>query len=330
MISERHVIDEAKAALLADPPALFSVNYEAMRKAYPMQGILAQGICALLCASKGILLDAGRIKDMRGLVRSRTGAMSQFRGLPLLPLSALLSTSLMPDSDLERVQKQYEVFRQAGFRNSPYLVEAAFWPLLYGEALASETCVTAYEMQYAQRKARPLLEAQPSYGYALNLAAAGMGAERAHAETERGYELLKQEFPASGTTYALARALLLGDGETTHKCGRVIELYHALRMLGLKYGRHHELPTLGLLSLLPQDPAALAEGIRQMEERLNRDKGFKSWATPQAYRLLFSLGLYAVSMPAPDTQHETLLMQGLMRSVTGLMLAAQAAAAASS
>jgi hypothetical protein len=267
---------------------------------------------------------------MRQLVRSRTGAFSAFRGMPLLKISTLLSTSLMPDSDFERVQKQYETFRQAGFGNSSYLAEAAFWPLLYGETLELETCQTANDMLAAQRKAHPFLDAQPGYGYALCLAAAGAGAAAAHAETEHGYALLKKKFPAAGTSYALARVLMLGQGGMAHHCERVIALYDALRARGLKYGRYHELPLLGLFSLLPQDAEALAEGIAQADERLKLEKGFKSWTTGQANRLLFSLGLCAMGMPDLEERYKTLLAQGLMQAVLGLMIAAATSAAASS
>ena len=323
-------MDEAKAALLADPLALFNANREAMRGTFPGQGLLTHGVCAFLCAPKGILLDAARIKDMRQVVRSRTGITSQFRGYPMLPLCTLLSSSLMPDSDFERVQKQHEALRQAGFRNSPYLAEAAFWPLLYGEELGQDACAAACDMQRAARKAHPFLDESSGCGYALGLAAAGVDASVAHAETERGYELLKKEFPSAGTSYALARVLMLGNGETEHKCERVIALYRSLRALDLKYGRYHELPPLGLLSLLPLETAALAEGIKQIDELQKREKDFKSWATPQAYRLLFSLGLYAMGQPGVEERYQALLMQGLMQSVAGLMIAASAAAAASS
>lgn len=330
MMDGRHVLDEAKAALLADPVALLIANREAMRAAFPAQGLLTQGLCAFLCAPKGILLDAARVKDMRQLVRSHTELSSPFRSFPLLPLSTLLSTSLMPDSDFECVQKQYEVLRQVGFRNSPYLAEAAFWPLLYGETLAQEVCQAAGDMLAAQRRAHRFLDAQPGCGYALAAAAAGMDVSTAHTETERGYALLKKDFPCAGTSYALARTLLLGEGDMAHNCGRVTALYHALRARGLKYGRYHELPLLGLITLLPQEPEAIAEGIGQADERLKQAQGFKSWTTGQSNRLLFALGLYAMGLPGLEERYKTLLSQGLMQAVMGLMIAASTAAAASS
>ena len=44
---------------------------------------------------------------------------------------------------------------------------------------------------------------------------------------EHGYALLKKKFPAAGTSYALARVLMLGQGGMAHHCERVIAALQA-------------------------------------------------------------------------------------------------------
>ncbi|MDO4572033.1 MAG: DUF4003 family protein [Clostridia bacterium] len=322
---ERHVIDEELKALLSDPVRLFLTNREAIRRELPMQGAPMHCLCALLCAGRALRLDAGCVRDMRALIRSRTGPFSYFRGVPMLPLATLLSFSLMPESDLERVEKCYAALKAAGFSGSPYLAEAAFLPLALEGAFDAPACAAAaYDMWRRQRKAHPFLSAETACMYALLAAAQGAEPEGAHRETELGYRLLRTEFPAAGTTHAAARVLALGPGETEDKCRRAIELYQAMAARGMKFGRYYELPALAALALLPLEPEALAEGAVRTDARLGAEKGFSAWSLQASQRRLYAASLYAVSASAwPEAAG---LEQSVMQSVTGAIIAAQTAA----
>ncbi len=325
MNGERHVIDAELKALLEDPVKLFLANRESMKQSFPWQGAATHCLCALLRTSRAALLDGGRVHEMRALVRGRTGGFSQFRGLPLLPLSTLLSGSLMPEGDLDDALKLHGMLREAGFPNSPYLAEAAFLPLMIRQEFDAEACVgAAYDMFKMQREARPLLGAETACLYTLLAAMAGETAERSHDETERAYPVLKATFPASGTTYALARVLTLGEGETEQRCACVIELYQKLGESGLRFGRRFELPALGVLSLLPVEPRQMAQGIADMDARLKREKGFSAWSVQASLRILYAASLYALTL-APE-QRDIPLCVGLVQSVTGVLSAAQTAA----
>lgn len=327
MNGDRHVIDEELKALLEDPVQLFLTNREAMKKALPWQGAMTHCLCALLCAPHAMRLDTQRLLDMRKLVRERTGLFSPFRGLPILPLATLLTGSLMPEDDLERVLRLYQTLRDAGFTPSPYLAETAFLPLLMTQAFDAGACAAAAkDMLRQQRRARPFLDAQTTCMYAMLSAIAGNEPESAHIETELGFHLLKTVFPPAGTTYALARVLTLGEGETEKKCERVTALYEGLRTQGIHYGRFYELPALGVLSLMPVGLEELIRGIADMDARLRAEKGFSAWSLQSAQRVLYAASLYAVTLDSE--RQEAWLQQGLLQSVAGVLIAAQAAACA--
>lgn len=326
-MGSRHVIDEELKALLSDPVKLLVTNRDAMKKEFPWEGTLTHTLCALLLTQKGILLDAPRIRTMRTLVRSQVGAFSTFRGIPMLPLAAQLSMSMMPESDLARVLTLYEELKNAGFHSTVYTAETAMLALTLPEENDGRAhAETAHTLVRLQKDAHPFLESDLASLYAFLAAAAGRPVDACHAETEAGYLLLKKEFPSSGTTYALSRVLTLSGGDPAQTAVRAVALYDAFRAEGLKFGRHFELPALGVLSLLPGPVGEIAAGVKSLDTRLRAEKGFSVWSVQKTQRILFSASLYACGRV--DAEQETWLSQGLMQSFTGVLIAAQTAAIA--
>ena len=124
------------------------------------------------------------------------------------------------------------------------------------------------------------------------------------------------------------------------KCRRLLNLYYALKENGMRYGREYELPTLGVLSMLPVGIDALTMDVAQVDEYLADQRGYGLFGVGRKQRLMHAAMLVACDYADGENQTvmNTAALNGYNRfnyrtrrmAICATIAASSAAAAASS
>lgn len=140
-------------------------------------------------------------------------------------------------------------------------------------------------------------------------------------EIEKCYITLKNEFLPSDSVLSLSMIMALCEEMSVEtKCGRVLEIYNALRSRDIKYSRSDYLPTLGAIAVTDADISQTADDIKEVYDYLKTQKGYGFFSSSKQDRALHSLMIVA----AQTAQMNTELGISLVIS-TVLVIAAQMA-----
>ncbi len=280
--------------------ALFLENQEKLRRMFRWENSNLHPLCAAILSARDVKADPDKLEECRQLLKKHTGLFSIFRGTVTLPVITMLSLSENPAGHLERTKILYELLKKHFF-SSEYLPIAAVMiaeqaEMEEYEALAEKTR-KIYDLM---KQEHPFLTSSEDSPYAAMMALSGKKEEELIEETERCYRELKTEFSSGNALQALSHVVALGEGETSEKCQRVIELYGNLKEEGHRYGRGYELATLGVLAPLHGEIVGFTQEIAEIDDFLKFQKGFGIFGVGAKQRLMYA-GILAMSNHVDST-----------------------------
>lgn len=264
----------------------FIENRDIVRSVFKMERGFMYPVCAAIITDKGKRADAERLRMCRDLLKAQTGAFSNFKGLSKLALICMMSVDVNPEQRLKNAQQVYAHLK-ASFSGSPYLCVAAMVisELVdpgYYKAMAEHT---RRIYQLLKNKHPFLIGAEDSIFSAL-LAVSKKTDDRILYETERCYGLLKPHFHSQNAVQSLSHVLALCEGKPEEKCEATIALFERMKNDGLRYGTDFELPTLGVLAMLPVDPELIFAELREVDAYLSKKRGYGVFGLGKRQRLM--------------------------------------------
>lgn len=306
----------------------FIAHRDAVRAAFRWDNSMLYPVAASIFCEQGIGVADGeseRLRDCRALLKEETGALHGFRGYAMTVTCAILAADGDPARRLSRSLALYGAFR-AHFTSSQYLpVAAVMLSGILPEGSYAALAERTREIYDRMRKEHPLLTSSEDAVFAAMLALSDERNDDVILETERCYRILKGEFFSSNAVQSLSHVLALQKGRAEEKCERVLSFYRDLREYGRKYGTGYELATLGVLALLPGDPAEIREDLLDVETHLRGETGYGFFGASTAQRLMHAAMLVSIDRRGETDLGAAAAAQGAIASVIASVAAQQAA-----
>ena len=299
----------------------FIENRDIVKTTFKMESSFLYPICAAIITDKGKRADPERLKLCRDILKAQTGAFSNFRGLSKMALICMMSIDTNPEQRLKNAQQVYEHLRSS-FTGSQYLCVAAM--------VISELIDPGYYKPMAEHTRRiyqllkskhPFLTGSEDSVFSALLAISKKTDERIVDETEQCYTLLRPHFFSNNAVQSLSHVLALCEGRPQEKCEATVTLFQRLKEEGLRYGTDFELPTLGVLAMLPTDRDTILRELREVDGYLAKQKGYGIFGLGKRQRLMHA----AMIVTGDHLEHCANTQTTLDHRVMALAAAQQAA-----
>lgn len=308
----------------------FIENRDVVRSCFAMESTYLYPICAAVITDRDMRADPERLKRCKELLKEQTGVFSQFRGNPRLAMIALMSVDSNPNLRLKNAQQVYEHLKDH-FSGSAYLCVAAMViaDLVdpgYYKPMAEHT-----RHIYSLLKSKhPFLTGAEDSVFSALLAVSKKTDERIVEETELCYQLLKKQFGSGNGPQSLSHVLTLCEGDTEEKCAATVSLYEELKSRGCAYGKGLELPTLGVLAMVPGDRQELLQDVLDVDGYLAKKKGYGVFGIGKRQRLMHAAMIvtmeYLRSTAANASGHRMLALVAAQQAALCAAIAAATAA----
>ena len=263
---------------------------DAVEKAFRWDNAALHAVCANIFCAHGKAADPERLKECRKIIRDNTGFRSKFRSKKVRSiLAAMLSLQEKPEDRMALANGFFRLLKRQ-FKGSEYLVLTAFLLAdLADQTFTEDTIARGKELYTRMNRQHRLLTNKTDSVFAMLMALSGKTTDELTEETEACYQMLRKKFSNNGAQTS-AQILSMADGTPEEKVRRVTDLYDALREAGIRYGRSNEPAPLAALSLADSPLSALTEELREADEFLKTQKGFKgSRESEQAERAMYAV-----------------------------------------
>ena len=143
-----------------------------------------------------------------------------------------------------------------------------------------------YEMM---KDEHPFLTSSEDCVFAVMLAMSPRTDEELIREVETCYNILKERFSDRNAVQSLSHVLALTDsdrGIASDKCRDTIRLFDVLKEKKHKYGTEYELPTLGVLAVLPCGIDETVRDLIEVSDFLKTQKGYGFWGFDRVQRMM--------------------------------------------
>jgi hypothetical protein len=308
---------------MRDKCSLYVDNYLSLKESFKWGYAMNNRLGALLYTMENSPVDVAVIKKCREIIKANTNIFSYFQSSTSFIVATILSLKAEPEIKIREAVSIYESLKREGFHSSPYLVLAAASIVMYTEPENQRKCVTRAKAFFDAMKAEHrFLTTADDYTFAALLALSEKEVNPTIREIESCYYWLKNDFRNSNAVQSLAQVLSFHEETMQVKCKRVVDLYQALKIRGLKFGQYIELPFLGVVAMLPKEVDTIADDIAEVDRYLKDIKGFGSWSIAAKERLMFAAALVCDGFL--DDAAKGAFIGTTSNAITSLLLAQQA------
>ncbi len=306
-----------------DKCSLYVDNYLKLKSSFKWGYAMNNRLGALLYTMENSPVDVAAIKNCREVIKDSTSIFSYFQSSTSFIFATILSLKEEPENKIREAVRIYELLKREGFHSSPYLVLAAASIVMYTEPNEQQSCVTRAKAFFdAMKEEHRFLTTADDYTFAALLALSEKEVNPTIREIESCYHWLKNDFRNSNAVQSLAQVLSFNEETMQEKCKRVVDLYQALKVRGLKFGLYIELPFLGVVAMLPKEVSAIADDIAEVDRYLRDIRGFGTWSISAKERLMFAAALVCDSFLSDAAKGA--FIGTTSNAITSLLLAQQA------
>lgn len=322
---------------LQDRCEAYIENRDIVKSAFKTESSYMYPICASIITDKGKRADPERMKQCRDILKQQTGAFSNFRGIAKLALIAMMSVDVNPSARLAHAQQVYDHLKSS-FISSQYLCVAAM--------VISDLVDPGYYKPMSEHTRRiysllkskhPFLTGAEDSVFSALLAVSKKTDERIVDETEQCYALLKPHFHSGNAVQSLSHVLALCEGRSEEKCAATVSLYQQLQDRGYRYGTDFELPTLGVLAMVPEQRDVILQELQEVDAYLAKQKGYGVFGLGKRQRLMHAAMIVtgdhldrSTALLSAAVTHSTLALAAAQQAALCAAIAATTAAAAAS
>ena len=290
----------------------FTASRDAVKAAFRWDNKVLHSVCANIFCANGRTADTDRLKECRGVIKSRTKLFSDFRKGRIRPLLAsMLALGEKPEDRMDLANEYYSLLKR-NFKKSEFLVLAAILLTdLQGKTLTEETAARGKELFRRMNKQHRILTNKADSVFSMLLAFSEKTDDELLEDVEACYRALKARFSSSGDAQTAAQILSVAPGAPEEKAKRVIELYDALLEAKVKYGRARELAPLAALSLADTAVPVLVEEIREADEFLGTGKYYGSKDEELNQRAMHAVMIVSDQYAGTDSVNATVMTNTL-------------------
>ncbi len=298
-------------------------NRELLHKAFFLENGLMTVVAGAVFAEKNKTADPEFVKECRDLLKKKKGPFSEIRGNNELLISAKMALSGSPEQYLEDIVGIYNKLQRGKFFGSRHGVLAASSICDAKKANDTERVLEKTTAIIKGMKAvHPFLTSDEDTGFAVLLAMTDKSVEQILEEVEESYQYLKKDFVFhDNAVYSLAQVLTTYAGDSKEKCRFALEIFEAFKSAGFKYGKDHELPSLGILVNLGPEIGEIVAEVIEVAEALKEHKGFGMLDMSKQTRLMISAMIVSSAFGEDNTVANASVASGAL----SLLIAEQAA-----
>ncbi|MGF6356215.1 hypothetical protein ABIE27_004132 [Paenibacillus sp. 4624] len=302
---------------------LFVANTLILKKPFKWQHPIMRRLAALLYVVENKSIDPEAIQQSNDLMKQHTKRFSAFRGPSSFHIAAMLSLTTDQLTRLQHTIQVHDLMKEIKFRNSDYLVMAAYQIAAQVPPDQFQHTVERAKSFYDRMKEEhPFLTGHDDYIFTVMLAFSDLEVDTAIAHMEQFYRELKPNFSAKNSVQTLTHILVIGDGGP-EVSERLLALSEAFRSRNLRMDKTYTLPSLALFALLPAEIDLLVDQVVETYDWLRIQEGFGAWSINKQELLLFSSALTALQH-VERLQNE-ILTSSMSTTITNIIAAQQAA-----
>ena len=274
---------------------LLAENRNLLHKGFMMESSLIKAVAAASFAQKEETVDVEKIKECRKILRKKQGALSYFRGNNELVISSRMALSSNPEKYIDDVTYIYDRMQEGKFFGSSYRVLAAITICDAGKASEVETILDRTNaIMKGMNDVHPFLTNDEDTCFAVILAMTDKSIEEILSEVEETFKYIKKNFTFhENAAYSLSQVLTTYSGSSEAKADKALEILDAFKEADVKYGKDHELASLGVLVNLNMNTKDIASEVIEAADFLKSQKGFGILDMSNQSRLM--LGTMVVS-----------------------------------
>ncbi|MBE6931180.1 MAG: DUF4003 domain-containing protein [Ruminococcaceae bacterium] len=301
----------------------FIENRDIIKSTFAWESSYIYPVCAAIFTDQRVTAEREKLLACREILKSRTGVFSNFRGNPRLTMISKMALSEDPNGKLGRALELYAALKKH-FMASEYLPVASMVlseltdPGQYAAISARTRHI--YELMKAEH---PFLTSGEDSVFASLLSLSSLEDESIVSHMEVCYQLLKPQFFSHNAVQSLSHVLALCAGSAEEKCSRTLELFAELKARNCPYGTGYELPTLGVLAMLPGDHETMVQELIETDAWLGTQRGYGVFGPGRRQRLMHA-GMLVTSDRLG--QENNAVMGSAAMSAAVSMIAAQQAA----
>lgn len=240
---------------------------------FEMDSMLA--VCAADACSKGMAVDAEKIKACEKILKKNTGIFSGFRGNMELPLIMMLARAGDPEEKLKQAADYHKMLKKYHTDSEHLAYSAAILTDMITPERVEEIGERSKRIYQLMKKEHRFLTGSEDVVFAILLAFSEKSDEAMIEEMEECYRILKQRRFYEDAIQSISHIFTLAQGTAEEKCSRLTALFDALTAAGKKYSKNHELTVLAALSLSSVPVEELAAEIIAVNDELAQQKGYK-------------------------------------------------------
>jgi len=300
----------------------FIENRDIVKGAFNFESAYMHPICAAIFTQKNVKADAFLMKECQKKLKEKTGAFSNFRGNSKIAVISMMATAKDPDKRLESAMTVYEMLR-GHFFGSEYLPLASM--VISDNADVekyAEICERTRRIYDLFKSEHPFLTSAEDVVFASILALSDAYERDIVIETERCYEILKENFGATNATQSLSHVLALFNGKSQDKCKETVDFYNELRQKGCKYGVQYELASLGVLAMQRRTNENIISDLLDAEAFLSTCSGYRGiFGFTKKTRLMHA----SIILSCESTSEQAVMNAATLGSTVSMIIAQQAA-----
>ncbi len=270
-------------------------NKNLIQKGFMLENSLLQTVAGVAFAERDKEVDVEYLKECRKILRDKQGILSYFRGNNELIVSVKMALSSDPEKYIAELIEVYDKFQKGKFLGSSYRALAAMSICDAGKFSEADAIIEKTNaLLEGMRKVHPFITSDEDTGLAVMLAMTDKSVDAILTELEESYQYIKKSFSfRENAAYSLTQVLTIYDGNYEEKRDKILDIYNGLKAAGVKYGKDHELATLGTLINVDMNTEDLVAEIVDAAKYFDGQKGFGVLSMSKQTKLM--LGAMIVS-----------------------------------
>lgn len=314
----------------------FIQNRDIIKSTFRWESAFFYPIAAATFLDRRQMADREKLKECYDILKEQTGVFSNFRGYAKLSMVAMLATDPNPKRTMQKMLHVYDSLKEYFFSSSYLPVASMMIADMVEPSWYQEIAGRTRKIYELMKKEHPFLTSSEDSVFAAMLALSDMENEEIVYETERCYQILKNQFFSANAVQSLSHVLALCHGLPEEKCSRTMELFYRLKQNGRKYGTGYELATLGVLAMLPEDLDVIVTKLIEVDNFLAGQKGYGIFGMDRKQRLMHAAMILCsayIDQSGDHTMHSAALggtISLIVAQQTAMCAAIAAASAASS
>ena len=260
-------------------------------------------LAAFLYASAGKSADVEHYVECKKYFNKNVNVFSQMRGVAKTIVITRMALAENYQEYLEGVMQIYRKLRSIHkLTFSPYMVLTAINIYEGGGPDKADENIEKMETVYREMKGDHFfLTGDEDRPFLAMIVSRGMNAEKIADEVDSCYEAAKSMSFSKEAMHTVAQIMALSSRSPEEKTDALRKLVAAFKEEKVK-GYYYELmPILAVLDMVPGEPEEKAADIREVNDYLRTQKGFK-WTLANTKRTMYAALIYALGSFEADRE----------------------------